>query len=70
MVAAQSSSLVLAARLHAPDDAGDAYEMPRTGGVQPIGDLMAQVLARYLPTEDVWQERSRIALQSVRAAAG
>ena len=53
-----------------PEVDGDAYATPRTGGVQPIGDLMAQVLARYLPAEDVWQERSRIALQSVRAAAG
>ncbi len=70
MVAAQSSTLVLAAQLHLPEVDGDAYAMPRTGGVQPIGDLMAQVLARYLPAEDVWQERSRMALQSVRAAAG
>ena len=45
-------------------------ESQRTGRVQPIGDLMSQVLARYLPAEDLRQQRSRMALQAVSRAAG
>ncbi len=47
-----------------------ASDATRTRGVQRIGDLMPDVLARYLPKEDVWQERSRAALVTVSKAAG
>lgn len=42
----------------------------RSNGVQRIGDLLPDVLARYLPKEDIWQERSRAALATVSKAAG
>lgn len=70
MVAANTQSLVSATSLRNPRCGTDASESPRSGSVQPIGDLMSQVLARYLPAEDLWQERSRIALKTVSAAAG
>jgi|GEM_PF-6726475 len=70
MVAANSQTDLLSVQLYQRQQAEPVTLPERAGCVQPIGDLMAQVLARYLPAEDLWQERSRIALKTVSAAAG
>ena len=70
MVAAATQTDVLSAQFIDRSDVAEPRECERIGQIQPIGDLMSQLLARYLPAEDVWQQRSRMALKTVSAAAG
>ena len=70
MVATTAQAQAHSIQLLKQDAIDRADSAERSGCVQPIGNLMAEVLARYLPAEDVWQERSRIALKTVSAAAG
>ena len=70
MVAANPQAELLSVLPYQRENVRLAESPERAGCVQPIGALMAQVLARYLPAEEVWQERSRSALKTVSAAAG
>jgi hypothetical protein len=45
-------------------------ESYRAGRPQAIGELMSQVLSRYLPPEEVRRQQVLAALRDVSAAAG